>query len=511
MDIQGLLDKLTDEDRAQVAELASHIAKQPFIPNEGRQTDAYLSDATIILYGGGAGGGKSALEVGVPVLDHSNSIIFRRESTQLEPLLKFAHQIIGDDAKFNGTKNKFTWPDGKVLQLAGMKEPDDWRKFAGGGFDYIALDEAGEFLFEQFQMIMGWLRTDIEGQRVRMILGSNPPRGGDGEWLKTEFAPWLEWTENRAEAGELRWAVFVDGKTMWVDGPEIVVIGGEEYTPISRTFIPALLDDNPFLSKTDYKARLQSLPEPMRSQLLYGDFGAGATDHEWQVFPTAWVEAAQNRWTYDRPECEMTAVAADVAQGGADKTQIQARYGDWFSEFTSKPGLETPDGPAVAADIVQVMRDRCRVIVDAGGGYGGDTLTQLAHTGIECYGYNGSTASSNRSEGGMFTYKNLRAQATWQLREALDPKNDPKIALPPDHELKADLTSLRYVVVDNCIKIGPKEEIKKRLGRSPDKGDTTIMLYSSHVSNLRRPAASTRRTNFSFQTTSINSLKRKQR
>ena len=45
--------------------------------------------------------------------------------------------------------------------------------------------------------------------------------------------------------------------------------------PKSRTFIPARVTDNPYYTDSGYVATLQSLPEPLRSQMLYGDFRAG--------------------------------------------------------------------------------------------------------------------------------------------------------------------------------------------------------------------------------------------
>jgi len=193
----------------------------------------------------------------------------------------------------------------------------------------------------------------------------------------------------------------------------------------------------------------------------------------------------------------MTAVAADVAQGGADKTQIEARYDWWYGPFKSFDGKDTPDGPSVAAEIVKVMRDRCRVIVDAGGGYGGDTLTQLAHADVDCYGFKGSQASSSASRDGMFRFKNLRAQAVWQFREQLDPEYGSRIALPPDPEMAADLAAYRYEIAPSKkggdILIGDKQDMRDRLGRSPDKGDTVIMLSASGLSALKRPKAAQER------------------
>lgn len=498
-DLETLIANLKGEEREEMVEaLSSEIAK-PFIPNPGPQTDALLSEADLMLYGGAAGGGKTALEIGAYFLDHVSGLILRREAVQLDGLIEFA-KTVGEPSEgryVGGSENVFKCDNGGRLKFAGLNQADDWRKHAGNARDYMAFDEAGEFLKEQVFSLMAWNRSVIEGQRCRTILGSNPPRGGDGGWLLEEFAPWIAPQGGiRARPGELLWVIVVGGETEWVDGPGEYERGGEKHTATSRTFISAKLDDNPFLKNTGYKARLQALPEPLRSQLLYGDFSAGQEDHEWQAIPSEWIEQAQSRWISKPPEIPMSSVACDVAQGGKDKTQIQPKYGEWYGQFTSLAGSDTPDGPTVAAELVKVMRDRCRVIVDAGGGYGGDTLTQLAHADVDCLAYNGATASTSRSRDGLFEFKNFRAQTVWQFREALDPAYGSDIALPPDPEMKADLCAYRYSRVPaggqrgEAILIGPKDGkggMKERLGRSPDKGDTTLMNFASHAGGLKRP------------------------
>ena len=71
------------------------------------------------------------------------------------------------------------------------------------------------------------------------------------------------------------------------------MVGRDLMTPKSRTFIPSSVDDNLFLATTGYKATLQSLPEPLSSQMLRGDFNAGAADPAWQLIPTEWIKAAR--------------------------------------------------------------------------------------------------------------------------------------------------------------------------------------------------------------------------
>ncbi|WP_333846882.1 LAGLIDADG family homing endonuclease [Phaeobacter italicus] len=452
-----------------------------------------LGDSFIVTH-------NSALEVGCPSLYHHTGIIFRREATQLDGLIAFSHEVFEKipDASYNKVEKLWTWGDGKSLKFAGLQQADDWRKHAGNARDYMAFDEAGEFLKEQVFSLFAWLRTTRPDQRCRIILGTNPPRGGDGQWLLEEFDPWIKAERTqRAQPGELRWSIIVRGKTVWVDGPGEHIVDGEPYIAMSRTFIPSLVADNPYLANDKgYKARVMALPEPLRSQLLYGDFTADQEDDEKQVIPSEWVRLAQARWIDTPPDdIPMTAVASDIAQGGADRTVVQARHGAWFGHFHTVPGSQTPDGMTAASEIMKQVKGQCRVVVDAGGGYGGDALTKLAEAGIECYGFVSSTKSTRPSRNGLYKFRNFKAEALWALRDALDPNNGDDIALPPDPELLVELCAFRVKewksgassVAQQVVELEPKDKVKERLGRSPDKADTTIMLHYSHAVGLRKP------------------------
>ena len=72
----------------------------------------------------------------------------------------------------------------------------------------------------------------------------------------------------------------------------------------------------------------------------------------------------------------------------------------------------------------------------------------------------------------------MRAYLYWALRDWLDPKNKTGAALPPDAELSKDLTETQWKFLSNGkIQIEAKEEIKKRLKRSPDKGDSLANTF----------------------------------
>jgi hypothetical protein len=73
----------------------------------------------------------------------------------------------------------------------------------------------------------------------------------------------------------------------------------------------------------------------------------------------------------------------------------------------------------------------------------------------------------------------------WKFREALDPVTGAGVALPPDQALAADLAAARWKFTARGIQVELKDEIRKRLGRSPDRGDAVIMAW--HVGIDRSP------------------------
>jgi hypothetical protein len=458
-----------------------------FVPLPGPQTEAYLSKADVLLYAGEAGSGKSGLLIGLSQ-EHSRGIIFRRESSQTDGLEEFGRQVIGDSARYNGTDKEWTWADGKALKLAGMQLPSDWIKHAGRERDLIEYDEAGEFLRDQVASMLAWLRGP-EGQRCRMVLASNPPRTSDGYWMLEWFAPWLDinWPD-RAEPGEIRWAVMVNGSPQWVAGPGMVEVDGEMRSALSFTCIRASLKDNPYRDTPEYRARIDSLPEPLRSQLKYGDFTAGTEDAQNQAIPSEWIKEAMRRWKPQAPiGVPQCAIGVDVAQGGTDQTVIATRHDGWYAPLEAVPGSETPSGAEVAGKVLARRRDNSMVVVDLGGGWGGDALTHLAvNIGQEyVFGYMGVKVSMRRTRDNQLRFKNVRTQAIWQFREALDPyqPGGSPVALPDDRELLADLASVTYSVVSEkggmAIAAETKEALIKRLGRSTDKGDAVVMAWHS--------------------------------
>src|SRR6201996_3858610 len=500
--------ELAELDRMLAPELSSVWLPDP--DNEP-QTQAYYSKADLMLFGGSPGGGKSDLLVGLALTQHHRSVIFRAQAVDLRALEERVLAIAGRDG-WNGA-DKILRKDGKILELSHLAKPGAELSHQGRARDFIGFDEGAQLAKSKVSFVMGWLRSVNPNQRRRVVIASNPPTGGEGEWLCEWFAPWVDHKfPNPAKGGELRWAVTApdrDATTVWLDdGSPVFFETDRDYRkatqaeidedhprvsqPLTRTFIPSMLKDNPYLAKSGYRAQLQALPEPLRSQLLNGDFMAGRADHEWQVIPTQWVKEAQARWTPTPPDgASMTAMGVDVAQGGMDHSTIARRHGPWYDHVISKPGIETPNPSDVAGMVVSCRRNGAVVIVDMGGGYGGGVSERLTDNEIPVVKYNGANESNAKTaDDARIGFVNKRAEVHWKFREALDPDQDggSPIALPPDPQILADLTAPRWKLAARGIQIESKEELKKpeRLGRSPDKGDAIVMAWSEGEKALIR-------------------------
>jgi len=489
-----ILDKLQGVPDEVVGTLSQTITKntirKKWTPNAGPQTEAYLSQADVLLYGGQAAGGKTDLLAGLALTKHLRTLLMRRQYTDLGAMIERAREIDGTYLGFNGAPPpRLRTADGRLIDFGAAAKVGDERHWQGQPHDFLGLDEVVHFLESQVRFLMGWVRTAVEGQRCRVVFATNPPDTADGDFIIGMFRPWLDLTHhNPAKPGELRWYVTdPDGKDFEVaDSTPYQFPGAEKLVqPQSRTFIPASLRDNPYLRDTGYAATLDSLPEPLRSAVRDGNFMASRTDDAWQLIPTGWIREAQARWVKGPPPgVPMTTMAIDPASGGEDRSVIAMRHDGWFAPLLTKPGRETPMGTEIAGLVIMHRTDLADVVVDMGGGYGGVPFTTLSGNGIEPIGHKGSERSMARTADRKLGFYNKRSEIWWKLREALDPaqRGGSGVALPDDQELLSELTSVRFSMVTNSgvmsVKAETKEDVVKRLGHSPDLADAVTMCWS---------------------------------
>lgn len=211
----------------------------------------------------------------------------------------------------------------------------------------------------------------------------------------------------------------------------------------------------------------------------------------------AWCETATNKAGDPRYLDGKRAWGVDVANSEAgDKAAIARWQGAALLEVESFP---CPDANVLGATVTDEARAAggrpMHVGVDSVGVGAGAVneakrlkfYVQSLNGGAACKGLVDEDAdlsddpeTKRRKVANAEKFANLRAGMWWQMREDL---RKGRIALPNDPELIADLVTPRWFTRAGKVFVESKEDIKKRLGRSPDKGDAAV--YGNWVRDRR--------------------------
>jgi len=255
-------------------------------PNPGPQEAFLSSPADIALFGGSAGSGKSMAMLMDP-LRHVHrrgyaAIMFRRESTRLRgagSLWDESQKIyMGLGAKARQTPDlEWRFRAGSTIELRHLQYESDKFGHQGKQYSGIYWDEVCEFTESQFLFLWGRCRTTI-GIRPYMRGTCNPDpdsfvRRWIDWWIGEDGFPRWE------RSGVLRWFVRDGDDMVWFDSRDEATNAFPGRDPISFTFIPARLEDNP-LGVPTYRGRLESLDLVTRKRMLDGNWdirAAGGT------------------------------------------------------------------------------------------------------------------------------------------------------------------------------------------------------------------------------------------
>ena len=183
------------------------------------------------------------------------------------------------------------------------------------------------------------------------------------------------------------------------------------------------------------------------------------------VFSLQEVEDATNREVYDDSGGEVWAL--DVADYGDDKSVLAKRTGKYFHEVTARSGLNLPD---LAGWLIYEYNNAGRkpsvIFVDAIG-IGSSLPAVCFEKGLDIVvGVKASNQATDSKK-----YHNKRAEWYYTLKEILQ---DGRI--PDDDELIGELMAQKYKISSTGkLQLVEKDEIKKELGRSPDKSDAMAL------------------------------------
>ena len=242
------------------AELKENVI---FSPNEGPQTDFLAAGETDVLYGGAAGGGKSYAMLVDPLrFAHRaahRALILRRSMPELRELIDKSRELYPKafpGCRYREVEKLWNFPSGAKVEFGFLERDADVYRYQGQAYSWIGFDEITHLPTEfSWNYLASRLRT-TDSEIVPYMRCTANPGGSGAQWVKKRYispAP-----PNESFMGD--------------DG-------------ITRKFIPARLNDNPYLAQDGrYEQMLKSLPPTQRKQLLEGNWeiaeGAAFTEFD---------------------------------------------------------------------------------------------------------------------------------------------------------------------------------------------------------------------------------------
>lgn len=354
--------KLTEAEALELETLLDIEARtSPYSPHEPTERQRLFLTLPHLeaFYGGAAGGGKSdALLMGA--LQYADAprysaLILRRTFQDLAKpgaLLDRAREwLASSGARWNEQKKQWRFPSGAVLAFGYLENDADIFQYQSAEYQFIGFDELTQFTERQYTYLFSRLRRLADSTvPVRMRSASNP--GGIGaDWVAARFIP-DDWQAD--EAGALR--------VLEKDG---------------RAFVPARLEDNPYLDQDAYEGSLAELDEVTRAQLRRGDWRIrpqgniykawtdGPNSHHvitWSQFatvfgeraiPSDWLGSCGQDWGFDPDPC--ATVWNFVAPENAPHVHGIPLAGSVFVPAILTCQGEIPD--SVGEQIQQIERD----------------------------------------------------------------------------------------------------------------------------------------------------------
>ena len=271
-----------------------------FEPNEGPQTEFLAAPEREVFYGGARGGGKSyALLIDPLRFCHKEAhrgLFIRRTMPELRDIINHSLNLYPKaypGAKWREQEKEWRFPSGARIEFGYAENLTDVLRYQGQSYTWIGIDELPQYPTEDiYNFLRSSLRSVDPTIPVYIRATGNPGNVGS-HWVKKMFV----------DPGE-------PSKSFDVKVPTMV---GEKI--ITRRFIPAKLQDNPYLMQTDdYMIMLSSLPEIQRKQFLEGDWDA-FEDSSFPEFskhvhvldnfdiPNNWMKFRAADWGYSSPAC----------------------------------------------------------------------------------------------------------------------------------------------------------------------------------------------------------------
>jgi len=410
-----------------------------------------------VVFGGGAGGGKSHLGCewiltncffypGTRWFIGRDSLKSLRESTLISWYKVLSHHKIKYDGlfKYNGQDNFFLFGNGSRVDLVDLGwYPSDpfYERFGSMEFTGGWIEEAGEVSDLAAQMIssrIGRMYNDKYGLLGKVLMTCNPKKNF---LYKDYYKPW--------KAGEL---------------------------PADKAFIQSLHKDNIF-GESGYEGVLQKLSGVARQRLLLGDW-----EYDEDANSLIEFEKILDIFRNNHINGGVHYITVDVARKGQDTTVIGLWSGFGVKLYQYSKLLTTEVTKKVKQLQEKYLISASNIIVDEDG-VGGGVVDQL-----RCQGFVNNSRPLSNPDNPQFdpkgniiveNFDNLRSQCYFKLADRINRGylfvdcEEPEII----EKIIEELEWVKQKDIDSDKKKGviPKELIKEAIGRSPDFSDTLMM------------------------------------
>lgn len=209
---------------------------------------------------------------------------------------------------------------------------------------------------------------------------------------------------------------------------------------------------------------------PLWYSRVLGEFPASGDD---TLIPMTWVKLAQERW-HDLGPDGYEVAGVDIARYGDAESVCCIISGRFVHPLKVWKNASTSE----SVGYIRHYASGAKIIRVDDISVGGGVVDQAREQGLPVVGVNVQTHSTNPAK-----FLNLRAELYWKLREDLNPENPNALALPPDDKLAAQLTSIKYKIIDSGgkIKIESKDEMRQRGLPSPDRADALMLANAQTI------------------------------
>jgi len=441
----------------------------------------YLNDkkTTEVFYGGGAGGGKSFLGCvwlvncclaypGTRYLIGRAILKTLKEST----LLTFFHVCKnifnlkgGIDYKYNSIEGRITFSNSSEIFLKDLyRYPSDPEFDSLGSTEYTGafVDEVSEITEKAKNIVMSRLRHKLDEYNLipKLLLASNPSKN----FAYRDY--WKPWADKKL--------------------------------PKYRKFVPALVGDNPYISKF-YAENLLKLDENSKQRLLYGNW-------DYDDDPTRLFDYERILYmftnVYEPRTADQKYLSVDVARYGSDRTVIVQWIGHNIVKIKEYPKTSTKEVREILESISYYEKiPRFNIIIDEDG-IGGGVVDEM--DGVKGF-INNAKPLEVKQRDTYYTkipkhnFANLKTQCYFYLAKLIYEGK-----LTCYSEIESDIKEMfiedlqqikvQNIEKDSKVMITPKDKIKESLGRSPDFADAVMMRmyfdlkepYKPYIATIKR-------------------------